>query len=200
MKLSSQSFADGAPIPDIYAYGNPAAAPGVVRPGANRNPHLAWSEAPAGTRSFALICHDPDVPGHRDDANQPGKFLPVDMPRVDFFHWVLVDIPADVHEIAAGDFSDGITEGGKSGPSAPWNTRQGLNDYGPDNHGYDGPCPPWNDLRRHHYVFTLYALDTHPCPVGGERFGGAEVRAAIEGHVLATANITGTYSLNPSLR
>jgi Raf kinase inhibitor-like YbhB/YbcL family protein len=67
-----------------------------------------------------------------------------------------------------------------------------------DYHGYDGPCPPWNDEILHHYVFTLYALDVARCAVEG-RFTGADARAAIAGHVLAEAKLTGTYSLNPAL-
>jgi phosphatidylethanolamine-binding protein (PEBP) family uncharacterized protein len=63
---------------------------------------------------------------------------------------------------------------------------------------YDGPCPPWNDSIVHHYVFTVRALDVASLPVAGN-FGGADVRGAIEGHVLASAHITGTYTLNPRL-
>jgi Raf kinase inhibitor-like YbhB/YbcL family protein len=66
-------------------------------------------------------------------------------------------------------------------------------------YGYDGPCPPWNDEIPHRYVFTVYALDVAALPVAGA-FGGAEVRAAIKGHVLAEASITGRYTLNPSVR
>ena len=69
---------------------------------------------------------------------------------------------------------------------------------GGDYFGYDGPCPPWNDSIVHRYRFTLYALDLSRCPVEG-RFNRTEVLAAIEGHVLAEASITGTYSLNPAV-
>ena len=69
---------------------------------------------------------------------------------------------------------------------------------GGDYFGYDGPCPPWNDTIVHHYVFTLYALDVAKCPVQGT-FRGPEVIAAMQGHVLASATLTGTYSLNPSV-
>ena len=65
--------------------------------------------------------------------------------------------------------------------------------------GYDGPCPPWNDELLHHYHFVLLATDLARCPVDGA-FTGAQVRAAIEGHVLAEARLTGTYSLNPAVR
>ena len=65
--------------------------------------------------------------------------------------------------------------------------------------GYDGPCPPWNDELLHHYNFELYATDLARCPVEGA-FTGQEVKAAITGHVLAEARLTGTYSLNPEVR
>ena len=68
-----------------------------------------------------------------------------------------------------------------------------------DYFGYDGPCPPWNDEIPHRYVFTLYALDIACCPVEG-KFTGQQVRAAIQGHILAEAGITGVYTLNPSVK
>jgi Raf kinase inhibitor-like YbhB/YbcL family protein len=66
-------------------------------------------------------------------------------------------------------------------------------------YGYDGPCPPWNDERPHRYVFTVYALDVPRLAIEG-RFGGLEVRKAVEHHVLAQASITGRYTLNPVVR
>jgi hypothetical protein len=63
-------------------------------------------------------------------------------------------------------------------------------------YGYDGPAPPWNDAIVHHYVFTLYALDIPYLQVRGE-LTGANVQAALAGHALAEATLTGTYSLNP---
>lgn len=206
MKLTSHSFTDNATIPREFAFCIPAAA-GHVGLGTNLNPHLAWSSIPSGTRSFALICHDPDVPSKGDDVNQEGRIVPASLPRVDFFHWVLVDLPADLREIAAGSFSTAVTPGGKPGPQAPYG-RHGINDYTAwfagdesmrgDYYGYDGPCPPWNDELVHHYVFTLYALDIECLALEG-RFGGAEVRNALAGHVLAEAKLTGLYSLNPAL-
>jgi hypothetical protein len=65
--------------------------------------------------------------------------------------------------------------------------------------GYDGPCPPWNDELLHHYHFELYATDVDRCPVDGA-FTARDVRAALGGHVLAEARLTGTYSLNRSVR
>lgn len=207
MKLTSSSFADGQRIPGDFSFCTPDPAHRVCL-GKNLNPQLAWSDVPAGTRSFALICHDPDVPSRGDDVNQEGRSVPADLPRVDFFHWVLVDLPAAVNAIEAGEFSHQVTPRGKNGPSAPHGSRQGINNYTDwfagdpdmrgDYYGFDGPCPPWNDEIIHRYVFTLYALDIERLPLEG-RFGGPEVRAAIQSHVLAEASLSGTYTLNPAL-
>jgi Raf kinase inhibitor-like YbhB/YbcL family protein len=205
MKLWSDSFANGAPIPAAFAFGthHPETH---VQLSSNRNPHLAWSELPEGTRSLALICHDPDVPSRGDDVNQEGRTVPADLPRVEFYHWVLIDVLPTRASIAEGELADGITPRGKPGPDAADGMRQGVNDYtgwfagDPDMkgsyHGYDGPCPPWNDTLVHHYHFTLYALDVDRCPVDGE-ITGASVRAAIDGHVLGEASWMGTYTINP---
>jgi Raf kinase inhibitor-like YbhB/YbcL family protein len=207
MKLSSSSFAHSQRIPSQYAFCAPDPKSHVTL-SRNRNPHLAWSELPAATRSLALICHDYDVPSKPDDVNQEGRTIPATLPRVDFYHWVLVDLDPASGPIQAGEFSDGVTARGKSGPEGPRGTRQGINDYtmwfasdqdmSGNYFGYDGPCPPWNDTIPHHYVFTLYALDVAECGVSGT-FRGADVLAAIKGHVLGQASITGVYSLNPAV-
>ncbi|GAP65279.1 phospholipid-binding protein, PBP family [Mizugakiibacter sediminis] len=208
MKLSSRSFADGQRIPAEFAFGKPGAdSPCVFSD--NRNPQLAWSGAPAGTRSFVLMCIDSDVPTRDDDVNQPGRTVPHDLPRTDFVHWLMIDIPPECGELAAGSCSDGVVARGKRDPAGPPGSRQGVNDYtgwfagdaamAGDYLGYDGPCPPWNDARLHHYHFRLYALDVPTLGLHG-RFGLAEVRQAMQGHVLAEAELTGTYSLNPDVR
>jgi Raf kinase inhibitor-like YbhB/YbcL family protein len=207
MKLGSSSFGDKQRIPGACAFAVPHATEHVTL-SSNRNPQLGWSGAPAETRSFVLICHDYDVPSKGDDVNKEGRSVPAGLPRVAFYHWVLVDIPASVSAIAEGEFSDGVSARGKPGPEAKYGTRQGLNDYtgwfagdkdmGGNYFGYDGPCPPWNDEILHHYVFTLYALDCASCAVSGA-FKGGEVLKAIEGHVLAKASLTGIYTLNPEL-
>ncbi|MBK9656846.1 MAG: YbhB/YbcL family Raf kinase inhibitor-like protein [Rhodanobacteraceae bacterium] len=197
MRIHSDSFTALARIPGEYAFG----IPGVNEPmalGANRNPHLAWDGVPDATRSFALICVDDDVPAVFDDANQPGRVIRADLPRRDFIHWVMVDIPSDLREIAAGSCSDGVVEAGKRNPPGPPGVRQGINDYGATHHGYDGPCPPWNDERLHHYHFRLYALDL-PSLAVGTHFTAADALRAMHGHVLAMAELTGTYTLNPAL-
>lgn len=207
MRLWSDSFEHEARIPGEFAFCVPDTAH-HVKLSANRNPHLAWTDVPEGTRSFVLVCHDSEVPTQPDDVNQEGREVPADLPRADFFHWLLVDIPPAMRSIEPGSFSREVTPRGKGGPASANGTRQGVNDYTSwfagdhdmegDYYGYDGPCPPWNDALMHRYVFTLYALDIDRLPLDGS-FNGGQVLEAIEGHVLAKASIAGTYTLNPRL-
>jgi Raf kinase inhibitor-like YbhB/YbcL family protein len=207
MKLWSESWVNGERIPPTYAAGRLDAAGGVAFSD-NLNPHLAWGEVPEGTRSFALICHDFDVPSRGDDVNKTDREVPQDLPRVDFFHWVMVDLPASLTSIAEGEFSRGFTARGKVGPATQHGARHGLNDYtgwfagdaerAGNYFGYDGPFPPFNDSLVHHYVFTLYALSVARAPVEGH-FTGPQVREAIYDHVLAEATHSGTYTLNRRL-
>jgi Raf kinase inhibitor-like YbhB/YbcL family protein len=207
MKVTSTSFADDGPIPHEYAFCAPDPS-SHARLSSNRNPQLEWSDLPMGTRSLVLICHDYDVPSQPDDVNKEGRTIPASLPRVDFFHWVLVDLDPHSGPIRSGEFSDGVTTRGKSGPQGPRGTRQGINDYTAwfardpemkgDYYGYDGPCPPWNDSIVHHYVFTIYALDVAQLSVNGT-FRGPDVLNAMKGHVLDEAKMTGLYSLNPAV-
>jgi Raf kinase inhibitor-like YbhB/YbcL family protein len=208
MRLWSDSWVNGERIPPRFAAGRLDPAGGVTFSD-NLNPHLAWSEVPVGSKSFALICHDFDVPSRGDDVNRTDREIPEDLPRVDFFHWVMVDLPASCHAMAEGEFSRGFTARGKSGPGALHGARHGLNDYtgwfagnaemAGNYFGYDGPFPPFNDSLVHHYVFTLYALGVPRAPVEGQ-FTGAQVRQAIYPHVLAEATHSGTYTLNRRLQ
>ena len=203
MRLWSDSFEHTKPIPAEFAMGQPDGF------AANRNPHLAWDGVPDGTKSFALLCIDPDAPTVPDTVGRDDLQIPVEQPRAEFVHWAMADIGADVREIAAGSCSDGIIARGKQAPPGPAGARQGLNDYtgwfagdaerAGQYFGYDGPFPPFNDSLVHHYVFTLYALSLERVPVEGA-FTGAQVREAIAGHVLAEATHSGTYTLNRRLR
>jgi Raf kinase inhibitor-like YbhB/YbcL family protein len=210
MRLWSTSWSNGDRIPARHAAGKLDAA-GQPTFSDNLNPHLAWDDVPEGTKSFTLICHDFDVPSRGDDVNKTDREVPSDLPRVDFFHWVLVDLPASTRELREGEFSRGFTARGKPaaiGQPGLGAARNGVNDYtgwfagdaqmSGQYYGYDGPFPPFNDSLVHHYVFTLYALGIERVPVEGA-FGGAEVRAAIAGHVLAEATHSGTYTLNRRL-
>ena len=202
MRLTSSSFDNGQPLPVALAAGK---ADGFS---SNRNPQLAWDEVPEGTASFVLLCVDPDVPTVPSMVGAEGVIIPQEQPRCDFSHWVMVDIPADVREIAEGACSDGFVVGGKQAPAGPAGARQGINDYtgwfagdatmAGTYRGYDGAYPPANDARVHRYFFRLFALDIATLPVDGD-FTAAQVHAAMQGHVLAEAAIHGTYTLNPAL-
>lgn len=155
--LSSTDVHDGGTIALIHVYN----ATGCT--GQDLSPALAWSGAPAATRSFALTIHDPDAP-------HPGGF----------WHWVAYDIPAATTSLPRG--------AGRASGGMPPGTRQGRNDFGDS--AYDGPCPPPGTP--HHYNFVLSALDvaTLGLPSGA---APAQVSFAIATHTLATAKLTGLY-------
>lgn len=210
MEIHSNSFANNARMPDECAFGKPGdhGEPCVLS--SNRNPHLAWTGAPAATQSFALVCIDGDVPSRFDDINQQGRTVSADLPRIDFTHWLMVDIPATCTDIAAGACSDGgVVPHGKRHPPGPAGSRQGRNDYSgwfaPDPEmagdwlGYDGPCPPWNDALLHRYRFRVFALDVARLALP-QVFDWVELQAALAGHILDEVELIGTYSLNPAVR
>ena len=199
MRIHSDSFEHRQPIPVEFALG----APGGF--GGNRNPHLAWDDAPAGTRSFALLCIDTDAPTDASLAGKDGVEIPVEHPRGDFVHWAVVDIPPSIDGFEAGSCSDGVTRGGK-GPCQGEGARQGLNDYTGwfandeggmkgEYFGYDGPYPPPNDLRTHRYFFRLFALDVATLGMP-KAFTAQDAMRAMHGHVLAETSTYGTYSLH----
>lgn len=208
MKLTSNAFEDGAVIPDAYAFAVPDPQT-RVRFSDNRNPALTWTGIPEGTRSLVLLCVDPDAPSKPDDVNKDDREVPPELPRVDFYHWAMVDIDPGLEGIAEGACSREVTPHGKTEPPGPAGARQGVNSYTDwfagdadlegTYHGYDGPAPPWNDSIPHRYRFRLLATDLDRCPVEGD-FTGDDVLAALSGHVLDEADLTGTYTLNPRLR
>jgi Raf kinase inhibitor-like YbhB/YbcL family protein len=131
--------------------------------GGDASPALTWSDAPAGTKSFALIVDDPDAPDPR-------------APKTTWVHWVVYDIPA-----AANALPEGATAA-----ALPAGTREGINDF--KHAGYGGPCPP---IGRHRYFHKLYALDV---VLGDLRTPTkAALEKAMAGHVLAEAQLVGTY-------
>lgn len=208
MHLHSESFAHRGTIPAEFAFGRIGDAASPIALSTNRNPHLAWDEVPDGTASFALLCVDPDAPSRAEDVNQKDRIVPASLPRAEFVHWILVDIPPQLRSIAAGAASEGIVARGKPADVVLGGARQGRNDYtgwfaaDPDMsglfHGYDGPCPPFNDAIVHRYFFRLFALDVPRLALASD-WGAAQALAAMRGHVLAEAVLYGTYSLNPAL-
>ena len=150
--LTSAAFAPMGPIPGRHTCD-----------GADVSPALAWSGAPAGTTSFALVVDDPDAP---DPA----------APRVDWVHWVLYDLPAA---------TTGLPEA-VAAQDLPKGARAGLNDW--KRPGWRGPCPP---IGRHRYFLRLYALDVVLPDL--HRPTRAALEKAMHGHVLAQAELVGTY-------
>lgn len=193
--------ADGR-LPDRAAF-CPAGTDG---PG-NVSPAVRWSAGPAGTRSYALVMTDPDVPADLGPMNRPGVTIAADAPRITLHHWVLGDIPPDVTALAEGIEGSGIVPHGKP-VGDTGHGRRGANDYtgflagAPDMAGtyggYDGPCPPENDLRPHRYVVRVFALDVPALGLDGA-FGGPALLAALDGHVLAEGQAVATFTRNPQL-
>ncbi len=145
------------------AYRNHAGIPArFTCDGRNISPPLAWSGAPAGTKSFVLILEDPDAP---DPA----------APQMTWIHWLLYDIPASVHA---------LPEAGSK--HLPAGTRAGTNSW--KRTAYGGPCPP---IGRHRYFHLLYALDVVLPDLYAP--GKARLETAMRGHVLAEAQLIGTY-------
>ena len=126
-KLHIDAWNHGARIPAKFAFGQPGSdSPFALS--ANVSPALRWENAPEGTQSFALICSDPDVPSSAEDVNQAGKTVPADLARIQFFHWVLLNIPHNVNSIEEGAASQAVVARGKPyGPSEIG--LSGINDY-----------------------------------------------------------------------
>jgi Raf kinase inhibitor-like YbhB/YbcL family protein len=132
--------------------------------GENVSPPLKWSDPPANTKSFALIVDDPDAPDPK-------------APQRTWVHWVLFDLPAHARELREAMRSSDLPQG----------TQEGVNDF--KKPGYGGPCPP---IGRHRYFHKLYALDV-VLPKLGAKATKADLEKAMVGHVLATAELIGTY-------
>lgn len=208
LRVESTSMRDGEPIPERFAVATPTADGKAEIAGADVSPHLRWSGEPEGTRSFAISVVDPDVPD-RSRQGVEGLSLGDDEPREDFAHWLVVDIPPEVHEIAEGAGGQGFVPHGRpaeppvEGSVSGQNSYRELFDGNPDLEGtyggWDGPFPPWNDEVAHRYVTTVFAVDV-PSLGLAPAFTLEDFRGAIEGHVLDEGRIVPTYTLNPSLR
>ena len=206
LTVTVEGVSKGKAIPADYAFCVPAAQ-GHVTLGPNKSPKISWSAGPPKTQSYAIIVVDTDVPSIATDVNQEGKTIPAKLKRVKFYHWVLIDIPASATSLDAGVDSDGVTAGGKPPGPAKVGVR-GLNNYtdwfASDDKmkgnyaGYDGPCPPWNDTRRHHYHFWVYALDVPSLGLSGT-FRAPDAMKAMRRHVLAKGETAGVYVLNPAV-
>lgn len=189
-------------LPDRAAFCAPESSP--TR---NVSPTVSWSAGPEGTRSYAVMMVDPDVPQDFSLINAPGTVIAADAPRLTVHHWVLVDIPPMITALAEGADSDGLVAHGKPVGDTD-HGRRGANAYtsflasNPEMAGtyggYDGPCPPVNDERPHRYVVTVFALDVPSLGLTGA-FDGESAEAAIRDHVVARGEAVATYTLNPRL-
>lgn len=171
------------------------------------SPAVSWSAGPEGTHSYALTMTDPDVPKDMSLINKPGTTIEDGAPRITIHHWVLSDIPATVTALDKGAESDGLKPRGKPIGATPHGLRganvftsflAGNPDMAGTYGGYDGPCPPVNDERPHHYTIRVYDLDVPTLGLTGA-FDGPALEAAVKGHVLARGEAVATYALNPKL-
>ena len=128
--VTSKDITDGGVLPDAQ-----------VQAKGNRSPHLSWSGAPEGTKSYAITCYDPDAPTGSG-----------------FWHWTVANIPADVTELAEGASSDGLPRGAV----------EGRTDFGEP--GFGGAAPPPGH-GPHRYIFTVFAVDTERLDVTPENSG-----------------------------
>jgi Raf kinase inhibitor-like YbhB/YbcL family protein len=158
--LTSADFAPGATLSDEQAFD------GMGCQGQNISPELRWSGAPAGTKSYALLLHDPDAPTG----------------GAGWWHWIAYDIPAGTTELRKG-------AGKSDGVAMPAGSASVPNDYGTP--GYGGPCPPEGD-KPHRYVFTVYALKVArlDLPKGAH---APVVGFVINANAIAKASVTGLY-------
>ncbi len=177
-------------------------APPSVPPEAyDVSPAVSWSRGPRGTRSYALIMTDLDVPKDLGAIGRPGTMIAADVPRVPFIHWVLIDIPPSITHLNKGEESAGFAPGPRP-LGLTDHGRRGANVYsgyypkgsplaGPRG-GYDGPCPPGNDLKTHRYVTQVYALNVRTLGLDGVFFGETAIQR-MNGHVLASGAVTALY-------
>lgn len=158
-KLTSPDFKAGGPLADKQAFNSFGCT------GENLSPALEWKNPPAGTKSFALMVHDPDAPTGSG-----------------FWHWVVYNIPAETTSLPAG-------AGKADGSALPKGATQGNTDFGSP--GYGGPCPPPGH-GKHHYNFTLFALkvDKLELPPGAT---AAFVGFNVNMNALGKAKLTGLY-------
>jgi Raf kinase inhibitor-like YbhB/YbcL family protein len=142
-----------------------SAAFGFGCEGGNQSPHLAWSGAPTGTKSFAVTCFDPDAPTGSG-----------------FWHWLVVNIPPGITELA-------LDAGNPQASKLPSGTLQTRTDFGAP--GYGGPCPPPDD-HPHRYLFTVFAVGVDKLQVGADT-SAAVIGFQLHFNTLAKAAIMGLY-------
>ncbi|WP_275269158.1 kinase inhibitor [Pantoea ananatis] len=157
MRVYSQDLDDGDKMPEKHVFN------GMGYQGDNLSPHLAWEDAPEGTKSFVITCFDPDAPTGSG-----------------WWHWVVANIPAE---------TTSLPQGAGSGKAAlPAGALQTRTDFGQA--GYGGAAPPAGET--HRYIFSVHALDVDKIDVD-EGASGAMVGFNVHFHVLASASLTVHY-------
>lgn len=156
--VTSTDIADGAELPMAHVYSGAG--------GANVSPHLAWSGVPAATAGFAVTCFDPDAPTGSG-----------------WWHWLVVNLPADTTELPTG-------AGSVPGGDLPATALQLRNDYGTCDFG--GAAPPAGD-HHHRYFFTVYALDTDDLGLTADT-SAAVAGFTINAHALARGHLVATFA------
>ncbi len=157
--LSSPDIKAGGKIPKSFEFNGFGCA------GENKSPALKWSSAPKGTKGFALTVYDPDAPTGSG-----------------WWHWMVINIPADVSELPGN-------AGAANSTSLPKGATQSRIDFGVN--AWGGVCPPQGD-KPHRYIFTLHALKTDKLELP------ADATAALTGFMinansLGKASFTATY-------
>jgi Raf kinase inhibitor-like YbhB/YbcL family protein len=159
LELKSEDISEGQPLAKTFEFA------GFGCDGANLSPQLSWSEAPKGTKSFAITAYDPDAPtgsGWR--------------------HWMVTDISADTFALERG--------AGSSNKTLPKGSKSFVNDYGAANFG--GACPPQGH-GMHRYQFNVWALSVESIDLP-DNASGALVGYMLNANVLEKATLTATYS------
>ncbi|MGH6664091.1 MAG: YbhB/YbcL family Raf kinase inhibitor-like protein [Pseudolabrys sp.] len=206
LKVKVDSIKGGGAVPAKYAFCVPT-PDGHMGAGPNISPAISWSKGPRGTQSYAIVLFDTDSPkSDREKMNKEGMTVPTTAMRQAFYHWVLVDIPANVRSLKEGAGSNGRIAHGK--PATADVGKPGVNMFTmvfANNdamkgvyHNYDGPCPPWNDDNLHHYHFAVYALSVKSLGLTGD-FDAPAALAAMKGKVLANGQFDATYTTTKAL-
>lgn len=158
MTLSSTDVKARTPIANDYVFNSFGCS------GGNKSPALSWTNAPEGTKSFAVTMYDPDAPTGSG-----------------WWHWVAFNIPANVTKLPTG-------AGDPKANLMPPGAVQSVTDFGAP--GYGGPCPPPG--KPHRYIFTVFALKTDKLPLD-EKAMGAFVGFNLNANMLAKASLTARY-------
>lgn len=220
LTVTVEGVTEGQMVPAEQAVCLPSADGKSDKIGKNIRPTIEWSGVPEGTKSIAVFMMDPDVPADFTDAGQEGKVLAKNMKRQDFYHYAAVNIAPDATMLVGGEASH-APAGATELPND-----MGKNGYVPSLGAYGGPCPPWNDLRIHHYHYIVLALDgeapvtlapkkqeqqkesfrvkptakpkVEEAPIDPEAATAKHTfeRLMKSNHVLAVGTVVGTYSLN----